>query len=214
MSRMASLMWIYWLFLLPINTGVFLPHTCRSPPVELGEVPKADVISRAPSSPNPNISYSRLQHTTNLHCQYFLQRRDRAKFFWSHHFKYHHWAELQHKTATKNLRQKVVVVICTLDLILSSPFKTAEEGCTVKTELTALSYFIMKARKKKSWLVIVVLANSTQAKATTKISITNFILTLLSRQSKLFKQGLYWISEPVNVLWCEAVLTNVIRMKQ
>lgn len=142
---MSSLMWIYWLVLLLINTGVVLPHTCCSPPVYLGEIPKADVIGRAPSSPNPNISQSRLQHTTNLHCQYFLQRRDRAKLFCFHHFKYHHWGELQHKTETRNLGQKVIVM-CTLDWILSSPFKTTEEGCMVKTELTALSHFIVKAK--------------------------------------------------------------------
>lgn len=66
-------MWINWLVLLLIHTGVVLPHTCRSPPVYLGEIPKADEIGRAPSS--PSISQHRLQHTANLHCQYFLQER-------------------------------------------------------------------------------------------------------------------------------------------
>lgn len=72
-SWMESLMWIYWLFLLLIHTGVVLPHTCRSPPVYLGEISKAEEIGRAPSS--PSISECRLQHTTNLHCQHFLQER-------------------------------------------------------------------------------------------------------------------------------------------
>lgn len=43
---------------------------------------------------------------------------------------------------------------------------------------------------------------------------SNFVLPLLLRQSKLFKQGRYWISEPMNVLRFEAVLTNFIKMKQ
>lgn len=181
-------MWIYWLFLLLIHTGVVLPHTCRSPPVYLGEIPKADEIGRAPSS--PSISQHRLQHTANLHCQYFLQERQGQILL------------LSSSTTTELIYSTHKPQELTIESSCCDMYKDSNSVLTIQehrerlcgeNRINCIIIFHCESKiwhvwNKKSWCITAISAHSIQAKATSKISITNSILPLLSSQRKLFNK--------------------------
>lgn len=183
-SWMACLMWIYWLFLLLSPTGVVLPHTCRSPPVYLGEIPKADEIGRAPSC--PSTSSCRLQHTTNLHCQYFSQERQaQIPLFLSStttelNYSTHRDQELRRESSCCDVHMG------------SNPVLTIQEHrerLPGENRINCIIIFHCESKiwhvwKKKCWCITAISAHSIQAKATSKFSITNFTLPLISSQRK------------------------------
>lgn len=165
-------------------TGVVLPHTCRSPPVYLGEIPKADEIGRAPSC--PSTSSCRLQHTTNLHCQYFSQERQaQIPLFLSStttelNYSTHRDQELRRESSCCDVHMG------------SNPVLTIQEHrerLPGENRINCIIIFHCESKiwhvwKKKCWCITAISAHSIQAKATSKFSITNFTLPLISSQRK------------------------------